>query len=61
MAQTKAVAVVDGWSLPGFLNSGDFTEYAVPLGMLRYAVRSGAYQTERVGLGGFLGKLWGRS
>ena len=30
------------------------------LGMLRYAVRSGGYrQTEPIGWGGFLGKLWG--
>ncbi|MBI2440697.1 MAG: cell division protein FtsA [Lentisphaerae bacterium] len=37
-------------------------DYAAPLGMLRYAVRSGAYRrAERISLGGLLGKLLGRS
>ena len=34
MAQTKAVARAGGWSLPGLLNSADFTEYAVPLAVV---------------------------
>lgn len=46
----------------GMANVNEGAEYAVPLGMLRYAVRSGGYRkTEPIGWGGFLGKLWGRS
>jgi len=46
----------------GMAMASDGPEYAVPLGMLRYAVRSGAYrQMERIGWGGLFGKLWGRS
>jgi len=46
----------------GMAMANEGPEYAVPLGMLRYAVRSGAYrQTEPIGWGGFLGKLWGRT
>jgi len=46
----------------GMAFARDGPQYAVPLGMLRYAVRSGAYrQMERTGWGGLFGKLWGRS
>jgi len=46
----------------GMAMANEGPEYAAPLGMLRYAVRSGAYrQTEPIGWGGFLGKLWGRT
>lgn len=46
----------------GMALADEGAEYAAPLGMLRYALRSGAHRrAERTGLGSLLSKFWGLS